>query len=65
MTVMVSEIEPNVFPTVDLVDAKTNGEEIEVVFVIRIEGRPVRIRVRLDRQKASSLADKINAAMET
>jgi|HubBroStandDraft_6_1064221.scaffolds.fasta_scaffold614043_2 hypothetical protein len=62
MTVTVTEAEPNVFPTVDLVDARRNGDEIEVVLVTRIEGRSVRVRVRLKQTMAQSLADKINEA---
>ncbi len=59
MTVTVTEAEPNIFPSVDLVDARRNGAEIEVVLVTRIEGRPVRVRVRLEQAMAQSLANKI------
>jgi hypothetical protein len=60
MAVTVTEAEPNLFPAVDLVDAKRNGDEIEVVLVTRVEGHPVRVRVRLKQSMAQSLADKIN-----
>jgi hypothetical protein len=62
MTVTVTEAEPNIFPSVDLVDAKRIGAEIDLVLVTRIEGPPVRVRVRLKQAIAQSLADKINAA---
>jgi hypothetical protein len=57
MTVTVTEIKPNMFPAVDLVDAGENGKEIEVALVIRIEGQPRRVGVKLDRQKARSPAE--------
>jgi hypothetical protein len=43
MTVTVTEAEPNIFPSVDLVDARRNCAEIEEVLVTRIEGHPVRV----------------------
>jgi hypothetical protein len=59
MVVKVDENEPNVFPTVDATDVEARGEEIDVVLITRIEGRAVRIRVKLDQVKAQILADQL------
>lgn len=63
MTVIVSAVEPNIFPAIDLVDARANGIEIEMVLVTRTDGQPVRVRVRLNRAMTKSLIDKLNLAM--
>jgi hypothetical protein len=66
MVVKVDENEPNVFPTVDATDVetKTSGQEIDVVLITRIEGRAVRIRVKLDQAKSRILAAQLKRALE-
>jgi hypothetical protein len=65
MVVKVDENEPNVFPAVDATDveAKTSGQELDVVLITRIEGQAVRVRVKLDRAKARVLADQLKKAL--
>jgi hypothetical protein len=66
MVVKIDENEPNVFPTVDATDveAKTSGQEIDVVLITRIEGRAVRVRVKLDQVKSRILASQLKEALE-
>jgi hypothetical protein len=61
MVVKIDENEPNVFPTVDATDVevRAEGEEIDVVLITRIEGKSVRIRVKLDQTKAQLLAEQL------
>jgi hypothetical protein len=61
MAVKVDENEPNVFPMVEKTDveARAEGKEIDVVLITRIEGKSVRIRVKLDQAKAQILADQL------
>ena len=61
MAVKVDENEPNVFPMVEKTDveSRANGEEIDVVLITRIEGRAVRVRVKLDPTKAQILAEQL------
>jgi hypothetical protein len=50
MAVKVDENEPNVFPMVEKTDveSRSDWEEIDVVLITRVEGRTVRVRVKLD-----------------
>jgi hypothetical protein len=66
MTVKIDENEPNVFPTVDATDveAKTSGQDLDVVLITRIEGRAVRVRVKLDQAKSRVLAAQLKKALE-
>jgi hypothetical protein len=66
MVVKIDENEPNVFPTVDATDVevKTGGQEIDVVLITRIEGRAVRIRVKLDQGKTRILAAQLKKSLE-
>ena len=61
MVVKVDENEPNVFPTVDATDVelRAEGEEIDVVLITQIEGKSVRVRVKLNQAKAQILADQL------
>jgi hypothetical protein len=63
MVVKVDENEPNVFPTVESTDveSRSEGEEIDVVLITRIEGMAVRVRVKLDPAKAQILAEQLAA----
>jgi hypothetical protein len=66
VVVKIDENEPNVFPTVDATDVepKSSGQELDVVLITRIEGRAVRVRVKLDQAKARALADQLKKALE-
>ena len=61
MVVKVDENEPNVFPTVDATDVeiRAEGKEIDVVLITQIEGKSVRVRVKLNQAKAQILADQL------
>jgi hypothetical protein len=63
MAVKVDENEPNVFPTVENTDveSRSEGQEIDVVLITRIEGGAVRVRVKLDPAKAQTLAEQLAA----
>ena len=65
MTVKIDEIEQNLFPTVDSVDAKNNGGETELILVTRIEGAPVRVKVRSDRTKTGLLIQRLREALSS
>lgn len=47
---------PNIFPTVDSVDAKDAGREVEVTFLTKIEGIPKPVVVKLSYQQAADLS---------
>jgi hypothetical protein len=66
MVVKIDENEPNVFPTVEATDVevKTSGPELDVVLITRIEGRAVRVRVKLDRAKSRVLAAQLKKALD-
>ena len=59
MTVKVDEQEPNHFPNVDLLDAKASGADTEVVLVTRVQGAPIRVKVRLDEAKTQVLVERL------
>jgi hypothetical protein len=61
MAVKVDENEANVFTMVEKTDveSRAHGEEIDVVLITRIEGRAVRVRVKLDPTKAQILAEQL------
>lgn len=61
MVVKVDENEPNVFPTVDATDVevRAEGEEIDVVLITQIDGKSVRVRVKLNPAKAHILAEQL------
>ena len=59
MTVKIDEQEPNHFPSVDLLDAKASGADTEVILVTRVEGAPIRVKVRLDEAKTQVLVERL------
>jgi hypothetical protein len=66
VTVKIDENEPNVFPTVDatVVNVRTGAPEIDVTLITRIDGKPVRVRVKLDRVKTQVLAAQLTDALQ-
>jgi hypothetical protein len=46
---------PNIFPTVDFLDAQPEGSGIGLIFGTKIEGQSARILVRLTREQWSAL----------
>jgi hypothetical protein len=56
MTVKIDNVEPNVFPHVEDLDARDAGRDVEVFLDVRIEGRPTPVTVRLTYEQASDLA---------
>ena len=65
MVVKIDENEPNIFPAVETtdVDVRADGEEIDLVLITRIEGKAVRIRVKLDRTKSRALVGQLEEAL--
>ena len=57
MTVKIDSVEPNIFPTVEHLDARDAGRNVEVFFEIRIEGKSTPVTVRLGYEQAAALAD--------
>jgi hypothetical protein len=64
MVVRIDDIEPNVFPAIEATDVTrpTDGR-LDVVLIIRIDGKASRVRVRLERSKALKLSDQLIAAL--
>jgi hypothetical protein len=56
MTVKIDATEPNIFPTVEYLDARDAGRNVEVIFEIKIEGQSIPVTVKLGYQQASALA---------
>jgi hypothetical protein len=56
MTVQIDEVEPNIFPHVDDLDARDGGRNVEVFLDVRIEGKPTLVTVKLSYEQASDLA---------
>jgi hypothetical protein len=56
MTVKIDEVEPNIFPHVDDLDARDGGRNVEVFLDVRIEGKPTLVTVKLSYEQASDLA---------
>jgi hypothetical protein len=56
MTVKVDRIEPNIFPTVEYVDARDAGRNAEVIFGVNIEGRVIPVTIKLSYEEADTLA---------
>jgi hypothetical protein len=54
--VKIDGVEPNVFPHVDDLDARDAGRNVEVFFVVRIEGKHTPVTVKLSYEQASDLA---------
>jgi hypothetical protein len=55
MTVKIDEVEPNIFPHVDDLDARDAGRHVEVFLDVRIEGNHTPVTVKLSYEQASDL----------
>jgi hypothetical protein len=47
MTVKIDDVEPNIFPQVDDLDARDAGRNVEVFLDVRIEGKHTPVTVKL------------------
>ena len=56
MTVKIDELEPNIFPHVDDLDARDAGRNVEVFLDVTIEGKQTSVTVKLTYEQASDLA---------
>jgi hypothetical protein len=64
MVVKIDDTEPNIFPAIHSTDVDLKSQDqIELVLITLIEGRAVRIKVRLDRVKAETLATQLNETL--
>jgi hypothetical protein len=66
VVVRIDENEPNVFPTVDATteNARASEQEIDLILITRIEGKPVRVRVKLNRAKTQVLAGQLKEVLK-
>jgi hypothetical protein len=56
MTVKVDRIEPNIFPTVEYVDARDAGRNAELIFGVKVDGRIIPVTIKLSYEEADALA---------
>jgi hypothetical protein len=56
MTVKVDDTEPNIFPTIEYLDARDAGLSAEVIFGVKIRGKITPITVELSYEQADALA---------
>ena len=56
MTVKIDEVEPNIFPHVDDLDARDAGRNVEVLLDVTSEGKRTPVTVNLSYEQASDLA---------
>jgi hypothetical protein len=56
MTVKIDEVEPNIFPHVDDLDAGDASRHVEVFLDVSIEGNHTPVTVKLSYEQASDLA---------
>jgi len=47
MTVKIDNTEPNVFPVIEMIDARDSGRDAEVILATRIEGQLTFVTVKL------------------
>ena len=55
MTVKIDGTEPNTFPTVEYLDARDAGRNVEVIFEVKIEGQQIPVTIKLSYQQAADL----------
>ena len=58
MTVKIDELEPNIFPAIEHLDARDAGRNVEVILETRIEGKQVPVTIKLSYQQARALAER-------
>jgi hypothetical protein len=63
MTVRIDDIEPNVFPAIETTDVARADGRLDIILIIRIDGKATRVRVRLEQSKAQRLSDQLIAAL--
>jgi hypothetical protein len=49
MTAKIDSVEPNIFPDVEHLDARDAGRNVEVIFGVRIEGKPTPVNRKAER----------------
>jgi hypothetical protein len=59
MTVKIDDVEPNIFPDVEDLDARDAGPHVEVLD-IRVERKPTPVTVKLSHSQASGLVSLLN-----
>jgi len=55
MTVKIDNTEPNVFPVIEMIDARDSGRDAEVILATRIEGQLTFVTVKLSYRQAGDL----------
>jgi hypothetical protein len=64
MTVKIDDVEPNIFPAVERVDARDAGRNVEVFFEVRIEGKQTPVTIKLSYEQAKALVDLLEPFLE-
>ena len=64
MTVKIDDVEPNIFPAVERVDARDAGRNVEVFFEVRIEGKQTPVAIKLSYEQAKALVDLLEPFLE-
>jgi hypothetical protein len=56
MTVKIDGTKPNIFPTIEYLDARDAGRNVEVYFGVKIEGKLTPVTMKLSYEQANALA---------
>ena len=56
MTIKIDSEGSSIFPAVEAIDVRDTGREAEVIFATRVEGQLVPVTIKLDYEKANTLA---------
>ena len=55
MTVTIDRTEPNILPTVEYLDARDAGRNVELIFEVKVEGQSIPVTAKLSYQQAADL----------
>ena len=65
MTVKIDDVEPNIFPAVERVDARDAGRNVEVFFEVRMKRqRSPFVAIKLSYEQAKALVDLLEPFLE-
>jgi hypothetical protein len=57
MTVKIDGVEPNIFPSVEHLDARDAGRNVEVFLEVKIDGKQIPVTIKLSYEQANALAE--------
>jgi hypothetical protein len=64
MSVKIDNNGPNIFPTVDFLDAQAKGEHLGLIFGTRVEDQPSRVLIRITREQWHALASVVDSILK-